>query len=244
MGSKSATGATQAGARTGTQALNQTTNQGIADVMGGTGKAVNTVTQAGTKAAGQYAPYQALGTGATTQLEKLLGIKGGSAGALKTLESTPGYQFALKQGDQGTINAATATGMNLSGNTLEGLSQFNKGLASQTFNSDVSNLEGAAGLGLNAAGGAANANLATGQTVAGLEAGMGNTEAQLLSNKGTGIANVDIGQGTNLANIGMAQAASESAIASSAGNDFLLANMQKQGDFYNVSIDRFKPCRN
>lgn len=228
MGAKSAQGATEAGARTGTQAINQGTNQAIRDVQSGASKGINTETQAGKLAASQYAPYQAGGSLAMNKLETLLGLKGGGASAMNALKNTPGYQFALKQGDTGTINAATATGMNLSGNTLQGLSQFNQGLASQTFNTEVGNLSSMAGMGLNAAGGASNDIMASGGAVAGMQSGAGDTEAQLLSNKGTSIANVDIGQGTNLANIGMAQAASNSAIASSAGNDFLLASMMKQ----------------
>lgn len=219
--------ATQSGAATGRQALRQTTGAGIQDINSQTQKGVNTETAAGKAAVAGYKPYEALGTKATTELETLLGLKGGSGAALKALEATPGYQFAKQQGDQGTINAATATGMNLSGNTLEALSNYNEGLATNTFNSEVGNLEGAVNTGLSATSGAATAGLTAGGVVSGLEAGQGSQDAQLLSNEGTGIANVSIGQGTNDANISMAEAASQSALASSAGNDFMLAKMMK-----------------
>lgn len=239
MAANAAKGATGAATQQGLQAINQSTNQGLRDVSAGTAGAIKTEQ-------GAAAPFTKLGLSAIPKLEALLGLKGGGPAAMKALQSTPGYQFAQQQGDQGTINAATATGMNMSGNTLEALSKYNQGLATSTYNTEVGNLE-------SLVAGGQNASLTAGGTIAGLQAGAGNTEAQLLSNKGTSIANVDIGQGTNLANIGMAQAASNSATASSAGNDFLLARMMKTpqadssadpGDFYNVSIDRFKKCRN
>lgn len=237
MGANKAASATSAGARTGTQAINQSTNQGLRDIQSGTAAGIKTETNAA-------APYVGLGKSAIPKLETLLGLKGGGAAAMKALQSTPGYQFAQQQGDQGTINAATASGMNLSGNTLESLSNFNQGLATSTFNTEVGNLEGLVAGGQNAA-------LTSGGAISGMQAGAGSQEAQLLSNKGTSIANVDIGQGTNLANIGMAQAASNANIASSAGNDFLLSSMMKNpqavdgGDFYaSDTLKRFKPCRN
>src|SRR5271163_1004560 len=71
------------------------------------------------------APYAAIGTGgAIQQYQNLLGLgKSGAAGEEAALKQTPGYQFTQQQGTQNTVNQASAMGLGLSGNTLEGLSQ-------------------------------------------------------------------------------------------------------------------------
>lgn len=134
------------------------------------------------------APYRALGQSAIPQLQSLLGIgtpgqngQQTSAAQLSALQNTPGYQFAQQQGTTNTLNAASAQEMNLSGNTLEGLSQFNQGLADNTLQQAIGNTESAVGLGQAAAAGQAanvgnaannisSAQLAQGNTLAGIDA--------------------------------------------------------------------------
>lgn len=101
-------------------------------------------------------PYRELGESAIPTLQSLLGIgPPGGPNPTDTLRGTPGYQFARNEGLTGTTNAATAQGMSLSGNTLEALDKFGTGLADQTYQSAVGNLQNVAGIGQAAAAGQA-----------------------------------------------------------------------------------------
>lgn len=133
------------------------------------------------------APYRALGKGAIPQLQALLGIGGDSSSALKALQQTPGYQFSLDQGTRATKNAAASSGMLLSGNTLEGLDQFSQGLAQNTYQQSVGNLENVVGMGQAAAAGqAANIGNAAGN-ISNTLTNQGNTLAGIDANTIAGI---------------------------------------------------------
>jgi len=106
------------------------------------------------------------------------GLPGGSPEAF--LAATPGYQFAKEQGLDATKNAAAASGMLLSGNTLEGLDRFSTGLADQTYQQQIGNFENVVGMGQAAAAGQA-ANIGNAAT------NIGNT----LINQGNTIAGID-----------------------------------------------------
>ena len=136
------------------------------------------------------APYQSIGTtgGAISQYESLLGLgSGGSAGIQQTLANTPGYQFAKSQGLSSTENQATAMGLGLSGNTLEGLDQFSTGLADSTYQQAVGNSQNAVGIGQAAAAGQA-ANLGSaGANISSTLTNQGNTIAGIDANTVAGI---------------------------------------------------------
>lgn len=144
------------------------------------------------------APYRQLGTDAIGKLEALLGLrKGGNASALAALRGTPGYQFARDQGLTDVTNRASAMGLGLSGNTLEGLQRFGTGLADQTYQQTIGNLTNTVGLGQAAAAGQAanlgqagtnisNALLGQGNTLAGIDA---NTIAGITKSIGGGLDN-------------------------------------------------------
>lgn len=134
------------------------------------------------------APYRSLGESAVPKLQQLLGIgpAGQSAQAttdaqLAALRNTPGYQFQQQQGTQNTVNAASAQGMSLSGNTLEGLSKFNQGLADTTYQQTVGNLENTVNTGQAAAAGQA-------ANVGNAASNIGNT----LVNQGNTLAGIDV----------------------------------------------------
>jgi hypothetical protein len=128
------------------------------------------------------APYNAIGTNAIPTYQSLLGLgPQGSAGIESTLQSLPGYQFSKQQGLTGTTNAATASGLSLSGNTLQALDQYSTGLADSTYQSELGNLQGAVGIGQAAASGQSanigntsnnisNATIAQGNNIAGIDA--------------------------------------------------------------------------
>jgi hypothetical protein len=142
------------------------------------------------------APYTSLGKSAIPKLQTLLGLTGGGAGgtpnnaaAETALAGTPGYQFTLNQGLDATKNAASASGMLLSGNTLQSLDKYGSGLADQTYQQTVGNLENAVNTGQAAAAGQA-ANVGTAATNMGnIAVNQGNTLAGIDANTIAGIEN-------------------------------------------------------
>lgn len=149
------------------------------------------------------APYAAIGTGAggtggaISQYQNLLGLgPSGTAGIEQTLASTPGYQFAKTQGLDATKNAASASGMALSGNTLEGLDKFSTGLADSTYQEAVGNAQNAVTIGQNAAAGTGSGVLQTGQNVGAALTNQGNTLAGIDANTIAGITKA-AGNGVN-----------------------------------------------
>ena len=155
---------------------------------GATNAAISEQQQALQQQAALSAPYRALGQSAMPQLENLLGLgKQGTAGIEKSLAATPGYQFELSQGLDATKNAASASGLLLSGNTLEGLDKFSTGLADSTYQQQLGNYENVVGMGQAAAAGqAANIGNAAGN-ISGLVMNQGNTLAGIDANTIAGI---------------------------------------------------------
>ena len=123
----------------------------------------------------------------TTQLSNVLGLNGaaGSNQALQTLQNTPGYQFTLGQGNNAINAQAAATGTTGSGNQALALQKYGSGLASQTYNNYVSQLQPYLG--------ASNASAAG---IGGLYSGLGN---QLNANQGN-LANLNYGADTSIGN--------------------------------------------
>jgi hypothetical protein len=178
-----------------------------------TQNATNAAIQEQSTALGQQAnlslPYRQLGQSAIPQLQSLLGIGTPgqgiqpSIGSIQTaLAQTPGYQFTQQQGTQNTLNAASAQGLALSGNTLQGLSQFNAGLADQTYQQAVGNLQNTVNTGQAAAAGQAvnvgnaannisSALINQGNTLAGIDA---NTVAGLTKSVGNAYNNYTTNQ--------------------------------------------------
>lgn len=149
---------------------------------------------------GQEQPFMQAGYGATTALNQLLGLAPGNSGNLpngyltqsmapfdaNTVTNSPGYQFAMKQGMQGVLNADTPAVGALSGPALSDLTKFASGTAAQYYNdyfnqyntsfnqqqtaqnNIFSRLSGLAGLGQNAASntGTAGTQLGTGASQA------------------------------------------------------------------------------
>ena len=82
-------------------------------------------------------------------------------------QATPGYQFALDQGNQQIQGSAAAQGNVLSGATMQSLQNNGIGMANQEYNNYMNRLSGMAGSGQAAAGqtasAAGNLGMATGQ---------------------------------------------------------------------------------
>lgn len=171
------------------------------EAAGATTSAANTAAGVQEQALGQEAslsaPYRALGSAAIPQLEALLGLtKGGAAGAQATLAATPGYQFAKTQGLEGVTNSMAASGLLDSGNTLEALDKFGTGLADQTYQQQVGNLEQTVAMGQGAAAGQAT-NVQTGASnIGNIAIGQGNNLASIEANTTAGITGA-LGAGMN-----------------------------------------------
>jgi hypothetical protein len=152
------------------------------------------------------APYTALGQQAMPAYQQLLGI--GADGKLdpklaqETLRNLPGYQFAQQEGQRGTLQAAGAMGMGLSGNTLAALDRYNTGLADQTYQDELRNLLAPVQLGQAAAAG----------------------QAANVGNAASNIGNIQQQQGVNLANIGMNRAAGITGAIGQGVNQYVTQN--------------------
>lgn len=134
-------------------------------------KATDTQLQMYNQTRSDLMPYQNAGGTALTSLMSLLGLSPGSNSStqLQQLRNTPGYQFALQQGQQGLDRSAAARGLSLSGGQIKDTINYNQGMADQLYGSTVNQYMGVAGLGENAAAQTGNAATQTGR-------GMANTQ--------------------------------------------------------------------
>lgn len=132
-----------------------------------------------------YRPFVDQGRGAMTTLSRLYGIdaSGNPTGqafnqdSVNAFRNTPGYQFSQNEGEHSILNAASRFGVNNS-NTLRNLSQFNVGNADSTFRqSYVQPLLSLAGIGGQAANGAAGALTNTANAQAGALTGAATAQA-------------------------------------------------------------------
>lgn len=139
--------------------------------------------------------------GGVNQLGNVLGLNGpaGSDAALKTLEATPGYNFAKTEGDSSINAAAAANGTLNSGNQLLALSKYNQGLADTTYNNYVSQLTPFLGASNAAAGGIASGYQGLGQGLANASFGGANAQAGLATGLAAGQAGLATGLGNSTA---------------------------------------------
>ena len=130
-------------------------------------------------------PYRDLGTTNMSTYQSLL--TGDPATQAKTLESLPGYQFTKNQGIEDTMRAASASGLNLSGNQVAAVQQYGSNLADQTFQQQLNNLLQPVQLGQAAAAGQA-ANVGTSASnIGNTLVNQGNTTAAIDANTIAGI---------------------------------------------------------
>lgn len=190
----SAAGALAIGAVAAAGATVYAANSASSATKSSTNAAINAQQTAQQKQQALNAPYAAIGTGtngnngAISQYQNLLGLgPQGAAGEQAALAQTPGYQFTQQQGIGATKNAATASGMSLSGNTLAALDTFNTGLADSTYQNAVGNAQNAVTIGQNAAAGTGAGIMQTGQGIASSLTNEGNTIAGINVNEAAGI---------------------------------------------------------
>jgi len=150
----------------------------------------------------------------TNPLSQLIKLVTPGADMSATLAQTPGYQFTQNQGTRAALNALAARGLGGSpGAIAKGVSTFNAGLASNTWDSVVKNLLSTFGTGTNALQGVVN----TGVNAGGALAGVGQNTANAITGSLTGQGN--------------AQAANYNAIGSAVGglgNSLTTASLLQQ----------------
>lgn len=188
------------------------------------------VTDTAQKAASQLSPYTSLGSNAASLLGgDLSSLSQGFNPTMAQLQQTPGYQFALQQGQEATQNGYAARGLGVSGAALKGAANYATGLADQTYTnqaniynqnrSTTANiLTGATGLGENAANQIGNYYMDTISPYASATSGYGNASA--LGNLApwtalTGLGSNLTGQATS--GTGLGQAGLSSGISSLLG---------------------------
>jgi hypothetical protein len=131
-----------------------------------------------------WSTQQQLGQGADTALGSALGTNGTPAN-YSNFENMPGYQFAVSQGTQAVQRQAAAMGSAYTPNTAAAVGQYVTGTASQDYNTYISQLMGAAGLGTTANQGLQTANQTTANNISGLQQNIGQAQAMGY----TGVAN-------------------------------------------------------
>lgn len=97
--------------------------------------------------------------------------------AIAGIESSPLFQSLLRQGEQGILQNASATGGLRGGNVQGALAQFRPAMLNQQIQQQLANFAGLASLGQNAAAGVGNAGIQTGANVSSLLQDTGQAQA-------------------------------------------------------------------
>lgn len=129
-------------------------------------------------------PWMEAGKKALVAYQGELGLSDeAKAGSFKSgFKETPGYQFAVEEGEKGAINNLAALGMKNSGAALKALTKFRTGLADQTYQGYLDRLSAAS-----TGGQATVAN----QNAAG--ANFANAASQTIQDKGAATASGYVG---------------------------------------------------
>jgi hypothetical protein len=146
-----------------------------------------------------WGTQQSLGQGADTALGSALGTNGQPAN-YSGFENMPGYAFAQQQGTQAIQRQAASMGSAYTPNTAAAVGQYVTGTAMQDYNTYISQLMGAAGLGTTANQGLQTANQQYGNNVGQLQQNIGQAQAAGYSGVGSAAAGLfsPNGAGTSL----------------------------------------------
>jgi len=126
-----------------------------------------------------------------------LGLPGGNSDALGAFRQSPGYDFALKTGQNQVQTSAAAGGRLFSGGTLKSLDRFGQGQADQQFGNWYDRLGGLSGAGGAAVGTAVNAGSNMANNLSNLAVQGGDAKASSYFNG----ANAVTGGAQNLADL-------------------------------------------
>ena len=149
-----------------------------------------------------YAPWRKTGEWGLNKLKAA--IKAGPGEFVP--EEQPGYEFGFKNFiEKPYLGSQSAKGKRLSGETNKGLIGYAQDYATTAYDNFLQRyyqkfnpLQSLAGVGMNAAGGQANAAIQTGGAISGLQQGIGNIQAQNALNQG----NIQTGMAAGIAGVG------------------------------------------
>lgn len=116
------------------------------------------------------APYANAGNTGLEGLLTLTGARGAHAQqeAVSGIENQPLFQALVRQGEQGMLQNASATGGLRGGNIQGALAQFRPAMLNQQVQQQIGQFAGLASLGQNAAAGTGNAGMSTGNNISAL----------------------------------------------------------------------------
>jgi hypothetical protein len=148
-----------------------------------------------------WSTQQQLGQGADTALGSALGTNGQPAN-YSNFTNMPGYQFAVSQGTQAIQRQAAAMGNAYTPNTAAAVGQYVTGTASQDYNTYISQLMGAAGLGTTANQGLQTGSQQSSNNISQLQQNIGQAQAAGYSGVGSAASGLfgASGAGTSLIN--------------------------------------------
>lgn len=145
------------------------------------------------------APWLRSGRAALGEQTALMGLGGDTEGAMRSLQTSPGYQFRMNQGENQLNSGLAARGGMGSGKGMVAGQRFAQGFASNEYGNRLSQLANMSGAGQQTAGGMANLgsqfgqnqgnimqNSANAQGAAGI-AGANNTQSSLLGGVQAGL---------------------------------------------------------
>lgn len=150
---------------------------------------INTQQQTQGQLYGIYGNQTGLGNQADSALGAQLGISGAPAD-YSAFNNSPGYQFALAQGNQAINRNAAAQGSLYTPQTMASLSQYNTGYASQNYNNYIGQLMQSAGLGASGNQGLGQGVTSTGGNISQLQQNQGNANAGGAANQAGVISNL------------------------------------------------------
>ena len=124
-------------------------------------------------------PYTQAGLPALKQQQALLGLEGPEAqqAAISAIESQPGFQSMIQQGENSMLQNASATGGLRGGNLQGAMAQFRPQMLAQAIQDQYSRLGGMTSLGQQSAAGVGSAGMQTGRGISDLFGQMGAARA-------------------------------------------------------------------
>jgi hypothetical protein len=136
-------------------------------------------------------PYVQAGNTALTQQMAMIGLSGAEDqnAAIAALEGSPQFEALVRQGEEGILQNASATGGLRGGNTQAALSQFRPNVLSQLIESQYSKLGSLTNMGQASAAGVGSGALNTGGMVSNALTSAGTAQAQSALAQGQATAN-------------------------------------------------------
>lgn len=115
-------------------------------------------------------PYTQAGLPALRQQQALLGLEGPEAqqAAINAIQSQPGFQSMIQQGENAMLQNAAATGGLRGGNLQGAMAQFRPQMLAQAIQDQYSRLGGMTSLGQQSAAGVGTAGMQTGRGISDL----------------------------------------------------------------------------